>query len=906
MDNYTGLLHKTTIQSAREKGRMSFKTNAVAGQKRPFNDERITSTTARTTNNSHFSRPHTREKPRIKPGLVVDVEQSIPSGPSEYTQREEISATPRASVDPYLSLSHLRYGIPQELVRNLEDMGINQIYPWQKQCLLGPGLLSGEKNLVYSAPTGGGKSLIADIMMLKKVVMDPSAKALLVLPFVALVQEKVRWLRNIVRGIHREPPPTSSRYENDKNPWRQRADRDAVRIVGFFGGSKVRATWHDFDIGVCTIEKANGLVNTAIDDCSISSLQTVVLDELHMVDDEFRGYILELLATKILSLEHRVQIIGMSATLSNMDILATWLDAHSYETHYRPVPIREHLVYDAKVYPADTSAALFSVGFTSKNNGAQLAAAPVREIQNSQNKELQESILNSVVALACETAWAGYGALVFTNSRVGCEADALLISRAMPTWDSLDSETIERRLDVLSDLRSLSTGLDTVLEQTIPYGVAFHHVRLSHHEYKYPTSSPVPPAPARRVILHGARMGRDLVGPSMLRQMRGRAGRKGKDEIGETYLCCKPQDLEHVVDLMQGELPQITSGLAPKSKSLHRAILEIVAIRLATSLESISDYMDKTLLRHSSEHNMSREEINSTIDYLTSSGYVSQGPFQTYQPTKLGKAVVASGLDPEDGLFVHREFKRALRAFVMDGELHILYAFTPVNEPAAQVNWQVFRNEMEELDDSGLRVLSFLGIRPTIINKLAQGGTLKESTPEEKDQSRVYKRFYLALQLRDLCNELPVYQVANKYDMPRGVVQSLAQTCQGFAASMIKFCDIMDWGVMSAALDHFTDRLRAGARSDLLALAKITFVKSRTARVFWDNGFKTVAIIANAGPDELVPVLMQAQPSKLRLKDHDEEKYKEKLLAKAKVIADSASRLWQMQIQEELDAYAAE
>jgi DNA polymerase theta len=34
---------------------------------------------------------------------------------------------------------------------------------------------------------------------------------------------------------------------------------------------------------------------------------------------------------------------------------------------------------------------------------------------------------------------------------------------------------------------------------------------------------------------------------------------------------------------------------------------------------------------------------------------------------------------------------------------------------------------------------------------------------------------------------------------------------------------------MAAALDHFSDRLKAGARSDLLVLAKITYVKSRTA-----------------------------------------------------------------------------
>lgn len=42
----------------------------------------------------------------------------------------------------------------------------------------------------------------------------------------------------------------------------------------------------------------------------------VVLDELHMVDEDNRGYLLELIATKLLSLEQCVQLIGMSATLS--------------------------------------------------------------------------------------------------------------------------------------------------------------------------------------------------------------------------------------------------------------------------------------------------------------------------------------------------------------------------------------------------------------------------------------------------------------------------------------------------------------------------------------------------------------------------------------------------------------
>ncbi len=71
---------------------------------------------------------------------------------------------------------------------------------------------------------------------------------------------------------------------------------------------------------------------------------------------------------------------------------------------------------------------------------------------------------------------------------------------------------------------------------------------------------------------------------------------------------------------------------------------------------------------------------------------------------------------------------------------------------------------------------------------------MKETTPQETETARRYRRFFLALQLRDLCNEVPIHRVAKKYDVPRGSVQTLAQTCQGFAAGMIKFCESMGWG----------------------------------------------------------------------------------------------------------------
>ena len=41
---------------------------------------------------------------------------------------------------------------------------------------------------------------------------------------------------------------------------------------------------------------------------------------------------------------------------------------------------------------------------------------------------------------------------------------------------------------------------------------------------------------------------------------------------------------------------------------------------------------------------------------------------------------------------------------------------------------------------------------------------------------------------------MPLHIVARKYEMPRGTVQTLSQTCQGFAAGVIKFCEQMGYG----------------------------------------------------------------------------------------------------------------
>ena len=139
-------------------------------------------------------------------------------------------------------------------------------------------------------------------------------------------------------------------------------------------------------------------------------------------------------------------------------------------------------MFDNAVYPASTSKSFYSTAAQLSGQTqipTQAKAEPCRMIEPSQLKEFSNPVINAVVALANETVRAGYGALVFCSSRGGCERDAELISRVLPGPFELAADIMEKRSDLMNDLRSSSTGLDPTLEKTVPFGVAFHRKHVS-------------------------------------------------------------------------------------------------------------------------------------------------------------------------------------------------------------------------------------------------------------------------------------------------------------------------------------------------------------------------------------------------------------------------------------------
>lgn len=404
--------------------------------------------------------------PRLKVSKIRDFDHyTTTSNPSQY---ESFPST--AKPQPNQLLSYRKYGLRSRLVSNFASLGIHEIYSWQAACLSQKDVLSGAQNFVYTASTGAGKSLVADVLMLKR-VLDDGKKAILILPFVALVQEKTKFLRQVVDGLdmHVELRIPGA-FQNDVH-------NHKVRVVPFFGGSKARAMLDDADIAVCTIEKANFMINSAIEEGRLGDLGIVVVDELHMVGDLRRGYSLECLVSKIRSLEQEVQIVAMSATVSSIGDVARWLQAKTHMSDYKPVPVTDYLVKGRRIYLIQD---LFN-----NETATDMSPSPdkaIRTIEPSLERELLADKDNVVVSLAMETFNAGYGVLVFCSSRLICEKIARLIARAASLPHELPNVVLEQRREVLDSLRSLvNLEVDPTLEQTIPWGVAFHRKCSYHH-----------------------------------------------------------------------------------------------------------------------------------------------------------------------------------------------------------------------------------------------------------------------------------------------------------------------------------------------------------------------------------------------------------------------------------------
>lgn len=86
------------------------------------------------------------------------------------------------------------WGLTKSIVEEYNRKGIRTMFEWQVECLSNTRVLFNRANLVYSAPTSAGKTLVSELLMIKN-VLEFKKKSLFILPFISVVREKMFYLK---------------------------------------------------------------------------------------------------------------------------------------------------------------------------------------------------------------------------------------------------------------------------------------------------------------------------------------------------------------------------------------------------------------------------------------------------------------------------------------------------------------------------------------------------------------------------------------------------------------------------------------------------------------------------------------------------------------------------------------
>lgn len=216
-----------------------------------------------------------------------------------------------------------------------------------------------------------------------------------------------------------------------------------------------------------------------------------------MLADSSRGYLLELLLSKLLfatnSADTKVnplQIVGMSATIPNLPAIASWLNAALFITDFRPVPLTQLVVRGDEVFEV-----------TGKITDCTMDwLKPVESTVDIESLKISSSTDDApLIYYAMETLSKGFSTLVFCPTKLGTEQMARLIAeniyefgakkklnmneQAVALGTACRANLCMKKINELyTALFGMPMGLDLALAQTVRFGVAFHHAGMSHEE----------------------------------------------------------------------------------------------------------------------------------------------------------------------------------------------------------------------------------------------------------------------------------------------------------------------------------------------------------------------------------------------------------------------------------------
>ena len=682
------------------------------------------------------------------------------------------------------------------------EAGYVNLHPPQAEAI--PIALQGH-NLVVAIPTASGKSLIGYVPALDMMVRK-GKKVLYIVPLKALASEKKDDFEKFSKLGIKAHLSTGDLDSDDKN-------------------------LQDADIIVATSEKADSMIRHG--STWMEQVGLVIADEVHMIHDPGRGPTLEVILTKLMRRNRDLQIIALSATMSNAFDLAEWLHAKLVESDWRPIPLKEGVYYDGRIQFDDRTS---------------------RDVEPD-GEEIWGLVKQAILD--------GGQSLIFVNSRRSTEALAVKYSKKM---SELAGRTLSQADEVLLEGDAESTATGRKLSSCVKCGIAFHNAGLTYRQRKYvednfrngqikcivatPTLAAGINLPARRVIVrdttrYETNYGNSPISVMEIKQMCGRAGRPGYDPYGEAVLVAKSEtDKEHLMeDYVEHDTERLTSKLF-NEKILRSHVLGLLATGDADSRDSIIDFLKETFFGTVSQLFGIESVVDGIVRSLVEEDMAKENG-EDIRITSFGKRVSDLYIDPASASIL-REAVTKIDDDTENLPILLAAAMTP-----DVLGMYPKKADTDRLNAAGDEVWDHMLVDPEDI--------------EDYDEEYFNSDLKVALLINDWIEEtdedtltdtmgIGPGDIRSKIDMMDWIIYAMSEIAYMFNPSAIK------------KIRPLMTRVRYGVKEELIDLVAFRGVGRNRARILFNHGIRSRSDIAAIDESELanIPKIGSVLASKMK------------------------------------------
>ncbi len=690
---------------------------------------------------------------------------------------------------------------PDEAIKTIASNKFTDFHPPQEEAIK-KGVLDG-KNILLSVPTASGKTFIAELAMVKSILLD-QGRCLYIAPLKALASEK---------------------YNDFKNKYESMGLK-----VGLAIGDEDTQTsqLNQYHILIATAEKVDSLMRFRAK-WLVDSLTVVVLDEIHFINDGKRGPTLEILTARIRLLNPKIQIIALSATVSNAREMAGWLNAELVLSNFRPIPLKEGVYYNDRIV-----------------------------FQEYGVKMISEDDPNDVNKLTMDTVRGKGQVLIFVNSRRSAQAVSREVSSAVSKLLTPDErKKLKSIADKIGGSKSDSTKVCRKLADVVVHGAAFHHAGLKPFQRELieanfkinlikaisctPTLAAGVNLPARRAIIRDFKrfesgIGSSYIPTSEYKQCAGRAGRPQYDEYGEAVLIAKSASESAALfeKYIRGDTEPVISKLSDES-SLRIHILAAIASGYVSDENGMFDFLSHTFLFYQRKSMNLLYVVKDIFGFLSKEKFIEKSGSRFFS-TPLGNLTSRLYIDPlttitiRDGLLrIHGD------QFSVNGLLHMI-ACCPDNP-----RLNVTKTESEELEK-----FESLTKDELILNT--------HNWPYLDDYFAYMSTMKMTFLLSEWIDEKSEEAICDQFSMGPGDIYRHIESTQWLLYAAATIADLLMKKNVTIKINDIKQRIHYGIKEELLKIVQLKGVGRIRARQLFNHGYKKLIDFRFTSADKLSDV----------------------------------------------------